>query len=94
MHSISWLLVRKAVQVGEMDSAEALHPDRRLGRATPTNPEDEHRLKTLPNVATRLVTRSLDLHNRLKRLEDQMLREVNIDDSPARSLMQRIERSF
>ncbi len=94
MHAISWLLVRKAVQAGEMHEAEALHPDRRLGRASPTNADDSNRLKTLPNMAGRLVSRSIDLHNRLKRLEDQMLRDMSVDDGPARSLMQRIERAF
>ncbi len=94
MHAISWLLVRKAVQAGEMAEAEALHPDRRLGRASPTNADDATRMKTLPNMAGRLVSRSVDLHNRLKRLEDQMLRDITVDDSPARSLMQRIERAF
>lgn len=94
MHAISWLLVRKAVQSGEMNEADALHPDRRLGKASPTNPDDATRLKTLPKPANRLVVRSIDLHNRLKRLEQQILREIPADDNRARSLIQRLERAF
>ena len=97
MHAISWLLVRKAVFAGEMHADEALLPERRLGRASPSTDEDMVRLATLPPMAVRLVNRSQDLYTRLQRMENQMQREFTSEaavPSPALALMQRIEGAF
>jgi regulator of CtrA degradation len=70
MHVVSWLLVRKAVQAGELDAAEAAHPDRRLGRATDS--DDPARLIYLPAKSREIVDRSRDLYDRVSRLDVQL----------------------
>ena len=70
MHVVSWLLVRKAVQAGELDAAEAGHPDRRLGRAT--DGDDAARLVHLPTKSREIVNRSRDLYDRVSRLDVQL----------------------
>jgi regulator of CtrA degradation len=97
MHSISWLLVRKAVLAHEMNEAEARVPERRLGRASVTTEDDMPRLQTLPPMAQRLVVRSQDLYNRLHRLETQMFETASVSpagEGPARALMDRIQGAF
>ncbi len=97
MHSISWLLVRKAVLAHEMNEAEARLPERRLGRATMTTEDDMPRLQTLPPMAQRLVVRSQDLYSRLHRLETQIFDNVVVaasSEGPARALMDRINGAF
>jgi regulator of CtrA degradation len=97
MHSISWLLVRKAVLAQEMNEAEARLPERRLGRASVTTQDDLPRLQTLPPMAQRLVVRSHDLYSRLHRLETQMFDTAPVssaDEGPARALMDRIQGAF
>ncbi len=70
MHVVSWLLVRKAVQAGEIDAVEAGHPDRRLGRATDS--DDPARLAYLPAKSREIVERSRDLYDRVSRLDVQI----------------------
>lgn len=94
MHSISWLLLRKAVQAGELDDVEALRPDRRLGRAAQTSADDSSRLKILPKQALKLALRSQDLHNRLARLEEKLLQDEPGAPGPARALLSRIQNAF
>jgi regulator of CtrA degradation len=97
MHSISWLLVRKAVLAHEMNEVEARLPERRLGRATATADDDLPRLQTLPPMAQRLVLRSQDLYSRLYRLENQMFDTVSASvtgEGPVRELMDRIQGAF
>jgi regulator of CtrA degradation len=94
MHVISWLLVRKAVLAGEMTLADAMAPDRRLGRTTKSIEQDSPRVKTLPPMAQRLIAKSQDIYVRIKRLEDQMEGEAPTDDSPARLLQQKLQASF
>lgn len=94
MHSISWLLLRKAVQAGELDEVEALRPDRRLGHAAFTNADDSARLRILPKQAMKLALRSQDLHNRLARLEEQLLKDEPGAPGPARALLSRVQSAF
>ena len=70
MHVVSWLLVRKAVHAGEIEAAEAGHPDRRLGRATDS--DDPARLAYLPARSREIVDRSRDLYDRVSRLDVQL----------------------
>lgn len=70
MHVVSWLLVRKAVHAGELEAAEAGHPDRRLGRATDS--DDPARLAYLPAKSREIVDRSRDLYDRVSRLDVQL----------------------
>ncbi len=95
MHVISWLLVRKAVLAGEMTPADALAPDRRLGRATKATQEDSPRIKSLPPMAQRLIAKSQDIYIRIKRLEEQMdSPDMDVEDSPARLLQQQLQATF
>lgn len=95
MHVISWLLVRKAVLANEMTPADAMTPDRRLGRTTKNPQQDSPRIKTLPPMAQRLISKSQELYVRIKRLEDQLEgSEAEPDDSPARQLQQKLAAAF
>jgi regulator of CtrA degradation len=94
MHVISWLLVRKAVLAGEMSAPEAATPDRRLGRATPTSTDDIARIGKLPPGTVKLITRSQDLYERLRRLDEQLVEAAapaEAEASPALALMRRLE---
>lgn len=91
MHTVSWLLVRKAIAAGEMTEAEAAHPDRRLGSSGDDNP-DAGRLEKLPPRARAIVDSSRDLYNRVKRLDEQLVQEVQ--PSPARALLGKLEQSL
>lgn len=93
MHVISWLLVRKAVAAGEMSEADADHPDRKLGRASISDERTDPRLSALPSFALTLIRRSQDLYERVHRLEEQM-HEESAAASPARQLLDRLERAF
>jgi regulator of CtrA degradation len=94
MHVISWLLVRKAVAAGEMTEDEAMVPDRRLGRATPTPADDTSRLAGLPSRSKDIIARSQDLYFRVKRLEDQLTAEAEPSESPALAMIKRLQSSF
>lgn len=94
MHVISWLLVRKAVLAGEMPEHEALAPDRRLGRATRTDPNDQLRIRSLPSQALQLVLRSQELHDRLHRLDLNLAGDEAPDSAGARALLRQLQSSF
>jgi regulator of CtrA degradation len=90
MHIVAWLLTQKAVESGEIRSADGRRPERRLGHA---NDSDPLVVKQMPESAQRLITSSADLYSRIKRLDEGQL----IDEpapSPARALMGRLERDF
>jgi len=90
MHIVAWLLTQKAVESGEIRSADGRRPERRLGHA---NDSDPLVIKQMPESAQRLINSSADLYSRIKRLDEGQL----IDEpapSPARALMGRLERDF
>ena len=90
MHIVAWLLTQKAVETGEIRSADGRRPERRLGHA---NDSDEAVLRQLPESAQRLINSSADLYSRVKRLDEGQL----VDEpapSPARALMGRLERDL
>ena len=90
MHVVSWLLVRRAVEAGELSPQQAQGRERRLGDASAT---EERSLESLPQRARELVRSSDDLYKRIQRLE----RELEVGQampSPARSLLDRLERSL
>ena len=90
MHIVAWLLTQRAVETGEIKSAEGRRPERRLGHA---NDSDPLVVDQLPDRAQRLVNASVDLYARIKRLDEgQMLAEPVA--SPARALMGRLERDL
>lgn len=90
MHIVAWLLTQKAVESGEIRSADGRRPERRLGHA---NESDPAVIVQMPELAQRLINASADLYSRIKRLDEGQL----IDEpapSPARALMGRLERDF
>jgi regulator of CtrA degradation len=90
MHIVAWLLTQRAVESGEIKSADGGRPERRLGHA---NDSDPLVVEQLPEAAQRLIGSSVDLYSRVQRLDEGQL----IDEpapSPARALMGRLERDF
>ena len=90
MHIIAWLLTQRAVAAGELTSEQARNPERQLGEAVES---DEEVLEKLPQSALDLIRSSRDLYDRVRRIE-----EGNSADqppqSPARSLLSRLQRSI
>lgn len=90
MHIVAWLLTQKAVESGEIRSADGRRPERRLGHA---NDSDPAVVEQLPDAAQRLINSSADLYSRIHRLDEgQQVEEPA--PSPARALMGRLERDF
>jgi regulator of CtrA degradation len=90
MHIVAWLLTQKAVESGEIRSADGRRPERRLGHA---NESDPLIVEQLPDAARKLINSSADLYSRVRRLDEGQL----IDEpaqSPARALMGRLERDL
>ncbi|WP_243444823.1 DUF1465 family protein [Sphingosinicella humi] len=90
MHIIAWLLTQRAVEAGELTSAQARKPTRRLGEAPESDPE---LLEQLPEAALQLIQSSRDLYARVQRL-DEGGDEMEPQPSPARNLLRRLERSL
>lgn len=94
MHVIAWLLSQRGRNAGEIDRAAAARPDRRLGEAGASNPTV---LSDLPDGAVELIEASEDLYSRVKRFEHDLLtpaEEIAPKLSPARALLNRLERAF
>jgi regulator of CtrA degradation len=90
MHVIAWLLTQRAVEAGELSRAQARRPARRLGEAPES---DEQLLPRLPEAALTLIGASRELYARVERL-DRGSGSSEPQASPARSLLNRLERSF
>ena len=90
MHIIAWLLTQRAVEAGELTAAQASKPDRQLGEAVESDPEV---LEQLPESALALIQTSRDLYERVRRLAEGGAGEAQAQ-SPARSLLSRLERSL
>lgn len=90
MHIVAWLLTQKAVETGEIHSADGRRPERRLGKA---NDSDPLVVDQLPEAARRLVSASTDLYARVQRLDEGQTADEPVA-SPARALMGRLERDL
>jgi regulator of CtrA degradation len=90
MHVIAWLLTQRAVESGELSRAQAAAPSRRLGEGPES---DEALLPRLPEAARTLIEASRDLFARIQRLDEHGAASEPAP-SPARSLLNRLERSF
>jgi regulator of CtrA degradation len=90
MHIIAWLLTRRAVEDGEIDPLQALAPNHRLGEAVAT---DFSLISRFPEEARQLVASSVDLYDRVKRLDGKLL-APHITVSPARNLLRQLEQAF
>lgn len=88
MHVIAWLLTRRAIEAGELNEAQARHPSRRLGHAVDS---DLALVVELPADAQGLIRSSIDLYDRVKRIDDGM---AQLPRSPAHSLMRRLQSSL
>lgn len=66
MHVIAWLLTQRAVNAGELQPREALHPSRRLGEAPGSDGAVE---AALPARARALIAASAELHRRVAHLD-------------------------
>ena len=90
MHIVAWLLTQRAVESGEIRSTDGRRPERRLGHA---NDSDPVVVDQLPGSAQRLISASVDLYSRIKRLDEGQLMDEPAP-SPARALMGRLERDL
>ena len=90
MHVIAWLLTQRAVAAGELTRGQAGEADRRLGPAPTT---DDALLPRLPQAAADLIRASEELYDRLRRLDEGSFGNAP-PGSPARSLLNRLERSL
>jgi regulator of CtrA degradation len=90
MHIVAWLLTQRAVESGEIRSADGRRPERRLGHANDSDPQV---VEQLPEAAQRLINASTDLYYRIKRLDEGQMDDEPVQ-SPARALMGRLERDF
>lgn len=91
MHVIAWLLTRRAIEAGEINAADARSPARRLGHAADS---DAALLGNLPDGARALVSASLDLYQRVKRLDEGFTIDRSNDPGPARLLQERLLNSL
>jgi regulator of CtrA degradation len=90
MHVIAWLLTQRAVAAGELTRSQAGESERRLG---PAPESDEALMPRLPAPAVELIRSSEELYERVQRLDEGSFGEVP-PGSPARSLLNRLERSL
>lgn len=71
MHVIAWLLTQKAWQRGEITAEQLTDPKYRLGSAAAT---ESSALAMMPACARELVRGSESLYDRVRRMQDQMLK--------------------
>ena len=90
MQVIAWLLTQRAVEAGEISPSQARNQKRRLGEAAESDPAA---LEKLPEGAATLVRASQELYARVRRL-DEGSGHADPQASPARTLLNRLERSF
>lgn len=90
MHIIAWILTQRAVTAGELTAEQARKPERQLGEAVES---DEEVLEKLPESALELIRASSDLYERVRRIEEGTSVEEP-PQSPARSLLSRLQRSL
>jgi regulator of CtrA degradation len=90
MQVIAWLLTQRAVEAGELSPSQARRDLRRLGEAAES---DAAVIERLPPGAAGLVQASQELYARVRRL-DEGSGLAEPPSSPARSLLNRLERAF
>ena len=90
MHVIAWLATRRAIAAGELPEGDPRAPERRLGETGATDPQI---LGLMPTAARRLIMAGIDLHERVGRVAAGVEAPI-ASASPARALLQRLERAF
>ena len=91
MHVVAWLLIRRAVETGEIAESEGRAADRRLG---PAEPYDPRAAEGLPERARQLIVASEELYERVRRIEHDVLAPEPHSPGPARALLGKLERAF
>lgn len=102
MHSIAWLLNRKAYFAGELTERQLRQQQRLLGRSSDSDPAV---IASLDPQSRYLVHASQELFARLQRLEDRQIAQRDVYDStasgddpatssPARAMQQRLRASL
>jgi regulator of CtrA degradation len=95
MHVIAWLLSQRAWQRGEISDQDLSDEKYRLGRATPG---DATLAIGFPFAARALIDGSQDLYDRVVRLQERldamMIAHPGEEMSPARALLERLNRAF
>lgn len=93
MHVVAWLMVRKAVEAGELSEEAARAPERRLGRTPEAAPASQ--LVTLPAQARIIIDASDDLYERIRRLDVQLGAEGGAGSGQgARALLDKLQASL
>ncbi|MBJ6121776.1 DUF1465 family protein [Sphingomonas mollis] len=90
MHVLAWLLMRKAIDAGEIAPADALMPARRLGPSSVVDPDVADRM---PDRARWLIDASETLYRRAAMLEAGYA-DVERPASPARVLQLQLAAGF
>jgi len=90
MHVIAWLATRRAIATGELPEGDPRSAERRLGESAPS---DTTVLGAMPTAARRLILAGIDLHERVGRVAVGIEAPI-ATASPARALLQRLERSL
>ncbi len=90
MHVLSWLLVQRAFEMGQMSEQEVEAAGQRVGEAADS---DIAVLQALPTSAVALIEASRDLYARVRRLDVTDM-AASAAPSPARGLLDRLERAF
>lgn len=80
--AMAWILVRKAVQAGELTEDEACQPEHRLDWRSVCGPQDNENTEELPRGLVSLMTRSEALYARIDRLD----RLLDSAGEPARKI--------
>lgn len=70
--SLAWLLTHRAVLTGELSLDEALAPERRLGGHDLCSRDTGEEMRHMPNDFQHLLSRSLDLYQRVAHLDAQV----------------------
>jgi regulator of CtrA degradation len=91
MHIVAWLLTQRAIESGEIPMNDGRRPERRLGNAQDSDPAV---VDQLPPAAQRLISSSVELYARIKRIDEGSSTEAEVPQSPARALMGRLERGL
>ena len=90
MHIVAWLLTQRAIEAGELGRDQACSEARHLGDAPTSDPEA---IAPLPEAAIQIIRASVDLFARVGRLQNGVVR-TEPSPSPARTLLNRLERAF
>lgn len=91
LHLVSWLLARRAVEVGEIGEEEEARSAARRLQDVQESPEDI--MQTLPDEARAMITATMELLRRGMRLQDSIEAPV-ASGSPAHDMLERLAKGF